>query len=187
MTLNHKILSLLLHNWNFATVMNCKYLCFSMILGEPCERVIHWLTGILVIKTAFRAWISLCFFSLLFMYLCCMCVSMNMHVRVCLFIQRPEIDVRNGLQLLFHHSFEVSSLIKPWPRWYDQVIWPVPLPTCSRVPCSAFGSWHSFRAGCHKIQNASVSWATLAVEQPPQPALVAFLTRNTSSVWPASA
>lgn len=36
-----KSFSLLLHNCNFATVMNLKvkYLCFPMVLGDPCERV----------------------------------------------------------------------------------------------------------------------------------------------------
>lgn len=32
---NHKITSLLFHNCYFATVMNCNYLCFLMVLGEP--------------------------------------------------------------------------------------------------------------------------------------------------------
>lgn len=44
-TFNHKIISLLFHNWNFATVINSnvnKYLCFPiMVLGDPCERVIR--------------------------------------------------------------------------------------------------------------------------------------------------
>jgi hypothetical protein len=39
-TLTIKWFSLLLHICNLATVMNCnvKYLCFLVVLGDPCER-----------------------------------------------------------------------------------------------------------------------------------------------------
>lgn len=41
-TPNHKFFSLLPHNCNFANAMDLdvKILCFLMIFGDPCERVI---------------------------------------------------------------------------------------------------------------------------------------------------
>lgn len=37
---SHKIISLLLYNCNFATVINHKYPCFPVVLGDLSERVI---------------------------------------------------------------------------------------------------------------------------------------------------